>query len=390
MLFMVIAPISSQDAETTEDPTLTQVTVTDLPTSTPIPPTAGEPTFTYTPSPTQTSQPTTTLIPTMTATMQTVSPTIPTSVSSTHTAISTITPIIENTEELFPISATATEVSPNTPTPTQQFPISATATEASIPTLTLPISATDTPTVNPQTPTSSTIVSISPTLASVSSTLTPTVMPSISSTQIMATITPTLQPTATIGGLPLRYIQGIALYQNHVTDDSGILLQVYTEELILVSEITTNTEGIYNIAVPMDGAFWILFSAEWHRAERIYVTEAEGLADLTLMAGDLNDDECINFDDFYLIQSQFNTSDNTLFDLNDDTQTDLSDVAMLAGNLNPSCVAEIEATSTPATLTPTIQLTVTNIYTPTPMTAISATITESPTITIEAEITEEP
>ena len=164
-----------------------------------------------------------------------------------------------------------------------------------------------------------------------------------------------------------------------MTDDSGVLLQVYADDLTLISEATTNADGVYNLAVPMEGAFWMVFSADGHRTERFYISGTGGLADdVTLLAGDLNDDQCINFDDLNLMRSQFNTSGD-LFDLNDDAQTDLSDIAMLAGNLNPSCVVAVEITSTPnATITQTMQQ----------PTATSPTATES--ATIQAEITDEP
>jgi len=213
---------------------------------------------------------------------------------------------------------------------------------------------------------------------------------------MMTTITPTFQPTATIGGFALRYIQGIATYQNHVSNDAGILLQIYTDDLIFVSEGKTNPDGIYNIAVPMERAFWMVFSAEGYRTERIYNTESVALSDITLLAGDLNGDECINADDIALMRGQFHPS-NTVFDLNDDKKIDISDVAMLAGNLNPECIQKIEITSTPdISLTPTIATIDSTEFTPTPMTAISPTATESVIVettelpTVEAETTELP
>jgi hypothetical protein len=398
ILTLTVAPTFTQDAEITEEPTSSDVTATAIPTATATP--------TDTPSPTITTQPSATFTHTLTSTLQPISNTTPTMipaiVSSTHTSTPTLTPIIEITEDLFPISTTATEVSPYTPTPTLQ----AISTTEGTPTLPVPISGTLTPIISP-TSISSSLVSISPTLTSVSTTLTPTLMPSISATaistpispsQTMTTITPTIQPTATIGGFALRYIQGIVRYQNRVTDDAGILLQVYSDDLdlTLISEVITSEDGIYNIAVPMEDAFWVVFSADGHRTERIYHNETEGLADVILVAGDLNGDECINLDDIILIKSELDTS-GTLYDLNDDTQTDIADVAMLAGNLNPECQRDVEATNTPESIfTPTA----TSIYTPTPMTAISSTesvsaeITELPTVgaetTEESETTEEP
>ena len=386
VVMVVITPTLTQDAEITEEPVLGQVTTTAIPSATLLPPT-----FTPTPSPTLTLHASATLLPTM----QSISATL-TSISGTHTVTPTLTPIIELTEDIIPISATVSEVSPDTLTPTLPTTISATVTgsESATPTITLdPISGTE---IAPSpTPASGTMVSISPTLSSISPTISPTIMPTISATQIMTTITPTFQPTATVGGIALRYIQGIANYQNRVTDDAGILLQIYDNDLTLVSEVKTNIDGIYNIAVPMEGAFWMVFSAEGYRTERIYNTETVGLADVTLLAGDLNADECINFDDITLMRGEFDNS-NTLFDLNDDKQIDISDVAMLAGNLNPDCVVNIEATSTPeATFTaisPTLE---SSFLTPTPMTTISPTATElaiaetTELPTFEAESTDE-
>ncbi len=388
---MTIIPTSTQDAETTEEPVLTDITATPIPTAT-----ITMPTVTYTLSPTHTLLPSATQTPTLIPTMQPISATLSSNVSGTETAIPSLTPIIETTEELSPISSTTPYIS----TPTVQSSISATATEVTsdiyTATPSTPISGTTSATVTPQTSISGTPTSISQTLTSISTTITPTLMPSISGTQVMVTVTPTFQATATIGGLALRYITGIARYQSRVTDDAGILLQVYDDDLTLVSEVETNEDGIYNIAVPLEGAFWMVFTAEGYRTEYIYNTETDGLAELILLAGDLNGDDCINFDDISLMRSQFDISD-ALFDLNADTKTDISDLALLAGNLNSDCIIDVETTTTPeSALTPTAQATVTDILPPTPLSAISSTVsdgaiaetTEEPTI--EAETTEEP
>ena len=386
-----ILPASTQDAEVTEEPIPTVFTAT--PTATPHSPTIVQATVTATPSFTHTIQPTLTSSPTITP-MQAISATIVSSVSGTEsvTPTSTNTPMIELTEEVLPISSTTPEVPVDMVTPTLTA-VSATMTPISG-TL-VPISASATSVAFTQTPISNTIVSISPTLTSVSTTITPTIMPSISATQITSTVTPTIQPTATIGGLPLRYIQGIARYQNRVTDDSGILLQVYGEDLTLISETTTNEQGIYNLPVPIDEAFWVVFSAEGHLTERLYIAEADSLADVTLLAGDLNADDCINFNDMNLLQQ----SEGEQSDFNDDDEENLSDVAMLAGNLNPDCGSTIPVTITPTILSGVSSTsTETPVYTPTPLTSISSTVTEVATPIIEqteeamseAETTEEP
>lgn len=381
MLMVTIIRTSTQDAETTEEPILTDVTT--VPTATIVMPTATD-----TPSPTHTHTllPSATHTPTLTLTMQPISTTVSSTISGTETAIPTYTPIIESTEELIPISTTT----PDLPQPTVPSAISATSTEISsdiyTPTVSASISGTMTATATPQSPISGTPLSISPTVTSVSTTITPTVMPSISGTQIMVTITPTFQATATIGGLALQYITGIARYQSRVTHDAGILLQVYGDGLTLVSEVETNEDGIYNVAVPMEGAFWMVFTAEGYRTEHVYITEIDELADVILVAGDLNGDECINFDDIHLMQSQFNVTE-ALFDLNDDSETDISDLALLAGNLDADCMIDVEPTSTPeATVTLTPEVTESSMLPPTPLTSVSSTVPE----TVIVETTEEP
>lgn len=391
--FLLIVPAVTQDAEATDEPIPTGV----LPGATPTP-TSVISSHTPTPTASATSTATPTLMP-----MATISSTVMVDVSGTQVMTSvptftlTLSPSLtldaESTAELTPISATATEPLTVTGTPTSPIAISTTmtATEAVIST---PISGVM-PTVGPTlTSISPTIVNISPTLTSMSSTITPTIMPTVSGTHTMIPVSPTVQPTATIGGLPLRFIQGIARYQNHVTDDAGIQVQIFDDDLTLVSDVVTNADGIYNVAVPLDSNFWIQVSAWGHRTDRIYITDSEAPPEFTLLAGDLNDDECINFDDLRLIQVD---AEVTPIDLNDDGIIDLADVALLAGNLKPACVVTVEPT---ATISPTPDATpvlsetpsIATESVPTPLDVVSATATIEITITSEsiAETTEEP
>lgn len=368
LVALSLVPITAQDAEITEEPAPTIPTATPVPSFTP----------TFTPSPTMTA--TSTAIPTLMT---------PISNTATTTATYTQTPLIESTEELNPIS----------PTQTTQPVIIATATLAGIsgtqasaitPTLST-VSGTQIPTT---TPTLSAVsgteipIAISSTQTAISTTLTPTIMPNLSGTQITATITPTLQATAIIGAIPLQYKQGIVRYQNR-EDNAGIQIQIVDDSLTLISEVLTNSDGIYSVAVPLEAAYWIVLSADGHRTERFYLQAIDDVPlEVNLLAGDLNDDECINFNDLAIMQSRLTISDLPA-DFNGDSKTDISDVALLTGNLNPNCVVEVEATATPTPMmimTPLSSISGTELLTPTPMIAISPTTSIA---TPMIEVTEE-
>jgi len=371
-VLLTVLALQAQSPEATDEPLFPPDTPTQLPSATPTP--TSTPTATVTPTPTLTLTP-----------LQPVSATITVPISATMTSIPTLTPISEATEELIPVSGTA----PVTPTVTS---ISGTQTPVAISSTLTAVSTTITATPSAISGTlTPTLTAISGT--PISGTITPTVMPTISATVISTPITPTIQPTATIGAIPLQYVQGIARYQNNALGNSGIQLQIIADDDTLISDVLTNEDGIYSVAVPLEGAYQMVFSARAHRTERLTLTAVDPISEVTLSAGDLNSDGCINLADFALMQAQL-TLDDEVVDLNGDGLMDIADTAMLAGNLDAYC-NNITPTATPMPILTPVSTTVQVVpVTLTPMTAISPTdpeVTAEPVDnTIAPEVTSEP
>jgi hypothetical protein len=179
-------------------------------------------------------------------------------------------------------------------------------------------------------------------------------MQAVSATLPAIIVSPTFAPTATVGGMPLRYVQGLVRYQNRSIGLNAIRVQAYAQDLTLVSEVFANNDGIYSLAVPADAPFWLTISAEGHLAKHLYFEQDSPLAELVLLAGDVNQDGCITRDDIVALQNWFNTANYTS-DFNGDGISDMADLAMLAGNFDSNCQIDLaSATPSPELIVPEI------------------------------------
>lgn len=152
-------------------------------------------------------------------------------------------------------------------------------------------------------------------------------------------------PTATPSAYVLQFMDGAAYYQAR-SDHAGIRVAVFDEAGVWLSSAETDAAGMYTIAIPQGVAYWLRFDAPLHQLRDVQGMAGAEVSAITLLGGDLNDDGCIGNGDLDLLRQHFQQTDpNT--DISGDGITDLSDLAILTGNLDPACEAASAIESTP-------------------------------------------
>jgi carboxypeptidase family protein/cohesin domain-containing protein/dockerin type I repeat protein len=248
-----------------------------------------------------------------------------TSISSTGTSLtilgSTPTPTFTPTLEASPTptftstptgSATATSTSDGsataTFTPTLDGSATATATNTSTPTPTGSVTPTDTSTPE-----------VSPT-----PTATQTSTPEASPTPTF-TSTPTASPTP----LPAGSLNGQVLASKPVT------VSLYNADNSLAASVTVNANGTFNLQVSA-GTYTVFATASGFLSAQGSVTIAGGAAStmptLSLLAGDIDNNNVIDQLDAMTIGMNYNTADPAAADLNNDGVINVLDLELLARN----------------------------------------------------------
>ena len=199
----------------------------------------------------------------------------------------------------------------------------------------------------------------------------------------------TVTPTATLGGTALQYISGQAGYQNRQPDHSGIEIQILDEHLNLIGVTTTDSSGVYAVAVPDNAFYWLTASAPLHRRHVIAMQPGDPVPVLVLAGGDFNQDDCIGPGDLRLLVNALDQEGNAA-DINGDGHTDTVDLAIVTGNYQPDCEATPEPETTPE-LTPEVEATpeVEQTADVTPELTAEVTPETTPETTPEAEVTAE-
>jgi hypothetical protein len=137
--------------------------------------------------------------------------------------------------------------------------------------------------------------------------------------------------TATPGGIALRFVQGMVTYQNRPTS-AGITVMVWSQADVLLSVATTNEQGIYSIAAPSDEPYWLVFDGELHQEVRVWIEVTQAIPNLVLSGGDLDNDGCIGQSDLNILIANYDQPQTLESDINADSFTNLSDLAILTGN----------------------------------------------------------
>ena len=164
---------------------------------------------------------------------------------------------------------------------------------------------------------------------------------------------------------------GWVRYQNRGIDHSGIVVALYVDD-VLIEQVETAADGAYELALPPEGDFRLIFDAPLHRSEMRFLTALTALPSLILLAGDLNEDGCIDRLDLDLMSIAMASPEGA--DLNGDGLTDAADIALMAANVDAECAAA-RAESASATPTPEYSATPTLEYSATPTLEYSATPT---------------
>lgn len=225
-----------------------------------------------------------------------------------------------------------------------------------------------------------------------------------------------LRPTATLGGVALQFVSGVAAYQNRQPDHSGIEVQVLDEHLSLIGAARTDSRGVYAAATPVEAFYWLVIDAPLHRQQVIPMQPGERIPDVILAGGDFNNDGCIGPSDLAALMAGLDMPGSSATDITGDGITDVADLAIVTGNYQPGCErtaietpvpemtpeAESTAEATPevtpeaestAEATPEIEQTaeVTPEWTPDvePMPEITPGYEASPEVMPELEITPE-
>ncbi len=199
---------------------------------------------------------------------------------------------------------------------------------------------------------------------------------------------PSVMPTATLGGVALHFVSGVATYQNRQPDHSGITVQVLDDALNLIGVAQTDSQGVYAVAAPVDAFYWLVLDAPLHRQQTIPMQSGESVPDATLAGGDFNGDDCIGPSDLAALVAVLDVPDSSATDVTGDGITDVSDLAIVTGNYQPDC--EPEATETPAPeATPEIELTAEATPELAPEIEVTAELTPEITPEATAELTPE-
>jgi hypothetical protein len=169
-------------------------------------------------------------------------------------------------------------------------------------------------------------------------------------------------------------IEGIARYQNRQPDNAGIQVSILNGSRLLLNTAVTNADGVYIVSAPTQEFYWLVVAAPLHRRFEIGVWPGETPPAVVLAGGDLNDDGCVGPSDLALLTAQFEVAGTTTSDITGDNLTAEDDLAILAGNFDPTC--EIPAATTTPTSEPTYTL------------EIPLTSTTAPTETATPELTE--
>ncbi|MBN1681072.1 MAG: hypothetical protein JW966_12365 [Anaerolineae bacterium] len=287
-----------------------------------------------------------------------------------------------------------------------------------------PMPAGPQPTLSP-TPSATVQTTLEDALTQATATIDPSLTPD-ASLSMTPTISPTMMPT-----LALVEVEGLALYQHHEPDESGIELQVFIAEDIVLSSSITDSEGVFVLLVPVDVPYQLAAHADLHLAEVYDMMPGEPLPEIVLIGGDINGNGCIGKHDLIALFENYNLpdildTDTTGDDITDasdpadtpdaditgasdpadtpgtditgDGITDASDLAILTGNFDPACetgplpTPDSELSPTPdftLTATPTLDQTMltpdgtqTGTVSPTPtLSEPVQTLTETVTVT---------
>jgi len=179
------------------------------------------------------------------------------------------------------------------------------------------------------------------------------------------TATVTLTPSATIS---MRDLKGVVLYQNH-KQKAGILVTVLDSQNTVLTRTATDDKGNYSVQVPAESAYWVVFSAPLHLTTKIMLPPKVAAPKMILKGGDLDQNGCVDTSDLSLMTASFGTAAVTV-DITGDGTVDARDLAILAGNLDTTCVPMLTPTAqvpdlSSTTLTPTSTFTSTASPTPT-------------------------
>lgn len=329
-----LLPAFLQDADGAPTPALVETPVEIIPTAT----------FTATPSPALSFTSAPTVVPTETLAATETNTPLPTLVEATENA--TQAPTAESTAVVIPPTEAVT-ASPEASIEPME------ATPETTPLLEVTVEPTEiTPEVTP------------PLTAEMSST-TPEGTP-----ELTQTATPT-------GELITQLVVGTVRYQSRLVGNAGIQIIILDINHFPLAIAYTNTDGQYQIPVPVNTAYWLVAEAPMHVHFEVGLSQLEPLPDLVLRGGDLDNNGCVGEVDIQLLTDHFEEVGSTVADINGDAITDASDLAILAGNYDPLCdIAPVETTPTVTPSTEETEI----ITTP------EATATAQPT----GEVTESP
>ncbi len=231
---------------------------------------------------------------------------IPPTATFTPTAVESATP-----------TGSATPVESATPTTT---PPTATPVESATPTTTPPTATpveSATPTTTP--PTATPVESATPT------TTPPTATPVESAT---ATSTSTPDVTATATSLPTTVT-------GKVTASKPVTVGLYNADDTLATSVTANADGTFSLTAPA-GTYTIRATASGFLSAEGSITLTSGspssMPDITLLAGDIDNNDVIDQFDALTIGMSYNTATPAAADLNNDNVINVLDLELLARN----------------------------------------------------------
>lgn len=335
----------AQETESTEEPSSTEDHMTEVPVTTP--------TIVPTNTPTATSLPTETPVPEETLEVE---------------VTTSITPFIATEASIEDDSNTATET------------VTMILSQETVATIeTLPIQTQDDTNIITETSVPITSTATLPTIAE------STIEATIQGTPTTPPTETTITPTATLGGIAMTFTQGQIFIQGR-DEQVGIEVQILDESLTLLSVAKPEVGGRYNIAIPTNDFFWLVADAPLAESITLPLQPGDGLPNLTLAGGDIDDDGCIGSLDLALLQQSSQT--DHLFDLTGDQFINISDYAVLTSNYDETCLPlptptpTMQPTETIATATAT---TIIEVAT-SPTTDVSSTTitTIIPTFTMAA------
>ena len=212
----------------------------------------------------------------------------------------------------------------NTPTPTRT--VTSTAKPTATATATAAITATTTATIK--------AVTATPTITATTA-VSPTATPTVTATRTSAPPVITSTATSTASPTPTATISGVGTLTGKVLAGKPVAVGLYRADKSLATSVPANADGTFSLSAPA-GSYIAVAAAPGFLSAQGAVTLTVGssasLPTVSLVAGDIDNNNVIDQFDAMTIGMNYNTATPATADLNKDGVINVLDLEILARN----------------------------------------------------------